>query len=83
MIKHSPGALESLENVKLAWVFLLSSYHPYILRLGEGRKEESPVFVSVNLADKRPGKQSALWYPRENDSRDWASGWGCSQDLGD
>lgn len=83
MIKHSPGALESLENVKLAWVFLLSSYHPYILRLGEGRKDESTVFVAVNLADKRPGKQSALWYLRENDSRDWASGWGCSQDLGD
>lgn len=69
MIKHSPGALESLESVKLAWVFLLSSYHPEILQLGEGRKDDS----LVNLADKRPGKQSALWYPRDNDSRDWAS----------
>lgn len=69
--------------MKLAWVFLLSSYRPNILQLGEGRKDESPVFVSVNLAYKRPGKQSALWYPRDNDSRDWASGWRYSQDLGD
>lgn len=65
MIKHSPGALESLESVKHAWVFLLSSYHPEILQLGEGRKDDSLVFVSVNLADKRPGKQSALWCPRQ------------------
>lgn len=43
MIKHSPGARESLENVKLARASLLSASHPQILQLGGGEGGPLPL----------------------------------------
>lgn len=75
MIKHSPGVLGSLENVKLAWAFLLPSVDPAagVGVGGRGRREHLPWHLVskplVDLVDQKNRSQETMAR-----GIDWVSG---------
>lgn len=79
MIKHSSGVLESLENVKPAWAFLLPSVDP---AAGGGKKGPLPLAFSKQVGEscwQKIRKTVCIVVPKYNGNRDWVSGWSCSQ----